>query len=213
MRTPQVNHNLAEDAWTGLIWRISYPGTPHESIWHTGAYMFGWENYGGAYPALDVAVVVMTNTWNVVGYGDPETTSAVELVQRFVASWLHQADVLTRRDHPPRSWAWKTAYVTGLHLTEQLRCVIGIPGPLTPEMVDVLVAGATSRSGTLPDPTHWDPDGFRAGVADMLAVEMTPAAIHAFVASDRLQVLPQEIELVHREQGGRRDVPIPSPYR
>lgn len=213
MLTPRVRNGIEDDSWTGLIWRISNPGTRDESIWHTGSYMFGWDNYGGAYPALDVAVVAMTNTWNVVGYGDPETTSPVDLVQRFVADWLRNEQVLARREPIPRGWAWKTSYVIGLHITEQLHCVIGIPNRLTSEMVEAMAHGASGRTGMLPDAQHWDADGFRAGVADMLSVEMTPPAIHAFVASNRLQVLPQEIELVHREQGGRRDAPIPSPYR
>jgi hypothetical protein len=175
--------------------------------------MFGWDNYGGAYPAQDVAVVVMTNTWDVVGYGDPATKSPVDLVQGFVAAWLLHQKVLVRREHVARSWAWKTSYVIGLNITEQLHSVIGIPSPLTPKMVEAMAVAAADRLGAPLGADRWDADGFRAGVADMLAVEMTPAAIEAFVASGRLQVLPQEVELIHRELGGRRDAPIPSPYR
>ena len=123
------------------------------------------------------------------------------------------AQVLARKERVARSWAWKTSYVIGLNITEQLLCVIGIPSPLTPEMVAAMAQGAADRMGAPSDADHWDADGFRAGVADMLRVEMTPPAIEAFVASDRLPVLPQEIELIHRELGGRRDAPIPSPYR
>ena len=54
-----------------------------------------------------------------------------------------------------------------------------------------------------------DEDGFRAGAADMLAVEMRAPAISAFMNSDRIQVDRADLDLIYRSWGTPFTLPIP----
>jgi hypothetical protein len=94
------------------------------------------------------------------------------------------------------------SYVAGIIMTEQLKGYIGVPQPVTPEIIDVM-----ARARALPAAENgiatWDEDGFRTGVTDMLTLkDFTPVEINGFLKSDRLKVLPEELELLHRELGG-----------
>ncbi|MBI4501717.1 MAG: hypothetical protein HY700_11210 [Gemmatimonadetes bacterium] len=48
----------------------------------------------------------------------------------------------------------------------------------------------------------WDEAGFRAGVEDMMRVPMRVDSIRAFLASDRLRVMPEELDLIYTALGG-----------
>ena len=145
-------------------------------------------------------MAVATNHWRL-------PSAAIDreyvLIEDFIVNWLQQRNATQEPDRSLASWTWKTSYVMGLIVAENLTARLGIRSPLTPEMVDAMIAGA--KVGT--EPAHgeagWDADGFHAGVADMLNVEMTPEAMRAFVESDRLQVSREELEQIARELGSR----------
>jgi hypothetical protein len=69
-------------------------------------------------------------------------------------------------------------------------------------MIASMTAGARPKDRDNDGSTLWNAEAFRLGVTDLLSV--TPqsyTAIRAFLASDRLRVLPQELELIQRELG------------
>jgi len=86
-------------------------------------------------------------------------------------------------------------------MIEQLKGMLGIPQPVTPEIIDVM-ARAKSIEALESGVAAWDEAGFRAGAADMLTIkEFTQAGILEFLRSDRIKVLPEELELLNRELG------------
>jgi hypothetical protein len=93
-------------------------------------------------------------------------------------------------------------------MVEHVNGVLGIKDRLSPSAIDAMVAGAAPRLDRAP--SVWDEAGFRAGVADLSAVaELTPAGMTEFLKSDRLQVLPEELPMIHLELGGRGSLPAP----
>jgi CubicO group peptidase (beta-lactamase class C family) len=183
---------------SGLVWFLRDMGKPTYRFYHAGAHMFGWNNIYLAYPNQDFAVAVFTNQWPIRAgrYADALTIS------NFISEWLEREAKSPGVVRPEKSWTWKTSYVAGLIMVEQLKGYIGIPQPMTTEAIE-----AMARGGALPAAENgvatWDEDGFRTGVADLLTLkEFTPKEINGFLKSDRLKVLPEELELLHRELGG-----------
>ena len=181
----------------GLVWFLRDTAKATFRFGHAGAHMFGWTNNYMAYPRQDFAIAVFTNQWPIRGLRYPEA----DLITTFISSWLERE---ARSPHPSRSmksWTWKTSYVAGLTMVEQLKGMLGIVEPLTPEMVNTMARShpITALEDGVP---VWDEAGFRAGVADMLSIkEFSQAGILAFLKSDRLQVLPEELELLNHELG------------
>jgi hypothetical protein len=65
-----------------------------------------------------------------------------------------------------------------------------------------MAAGARPRDGERARSELWDEEAFRLGATDLLSVKpQSYAAIRAFLASDRLRILPAELELINRELG------------
>ena len=95
-------------------------------------------------------------------------------------------------------------------MVESANGALGIAERLSPTDIDRMVRGAAPRTERYRLP-RWDPAGFRAGVADLSAAELIPAGIAAFLASDRLQVLPEELPLIYLELGGRGNLTDPRP--
>jgi hypothetical protein len=194
MLTPAVP--IGDGAFTGLVAQITRRGEPEEAFGHWGAIMWGWWNVSLAFPRLDLAVVVSCNRWDMIGYTDPMAATApglvVDLVSGFVA---RESRGLT--GSPARSWRWKTSYAAGVSLAERTVGVLGVRSPLTPELLDGMAAAAP------------DPDGFRAGVADLLPEPHTVAGGAAFLASDRVAVPPAELALINVELGGRGPFALP----
>ena len=197
MLTPVVSTGAGE---LGLVWHLIDRGQPSYNFGHAGAFMYGWANASRAYPEQHFAIVVSYNHWNMTDDGDRYREP--ELIAGFVSSWLTHEDANLVRGQPALSWAWKTSYVMGLIMVERLRGRLGIESPVTPEMVEAMVAGAQVRAEAENGEPIWDPGGFRAGVQDMSSVQMTPAAIEAFLKSENLRVLPEELDLLVRELGG-----------
>jgi hypothetical protein len=78
---------------------------------------------------------------------------------------------------------------------------LGITQPISPAKVEAMAGGAQIRYDGENGEPLWDPDGLRAGLADMLDVEPMPQAIEAFLRSDRVRVSLGELELLHVELG------------
>jgi hypothetical protein len=173
---------------------------PDFNFGHGGAHMYGWNNLFRAYPKQDYALVVAVNNWDMTSgvYGYREA----QLIFDFVSSWLKNEKANIKRVQPSASWAWKTSYVIGLIMAEQLKGALGIKSPLTPQMIEAMACGAKVRTGTEKEVSIWNPAGFRAGVEDMLSIEMTPASIKAFLQSERLRVAPEELETLYLQIGG-----------
>jgi CubicO group peptidase (beta-lactamase class C family) len=181
----------------GLVWGLRDMGKPTFRFAHAGAHMFGWTAEYAAYPVQDFAVATFTNQWPIRAVGYPEAAA----IAKFISSWLEREARSPGVTRPVKSWTWKTSYVAGLIMIEQLKGMLGIPQPVTPEIIDVM-ARAEPRAWLENGVLVWDEDGFRAGVADMLTIkEWSQAEILAFLKSDQLQVLPEELELLYRELG------------
>jgi CubicO group peptidase (beta-lactamase class C family) len=186
----------------GLIWQLRNVGKPGSTFGHGGLHMFGWTNDLRAFPEQDLGVAIATNEWDMVHYGDASFRSGIALIEAFIGSWLEgeKKDIHTKQ--PERSWSWKTSYIIGLITVERLKGGLGIRTPISPDMVESMIRGAHVRNLGSDAVNPWDPAGFRAGINDMLKVEMTPDGIRAFMQSDQLQVAPEELEILYRELGG-----------
>jgi hypothetical protein len=183
---------------SGLVWMLRDMGKPTFRFSHAGAHMFGWTAEYTAYPVQDFAVATFTNQWPIRSLRYPEAAT----IANFISSWLEREAKSPEVARPVHSWTWKTSYVAGLIMIEQLKGMLGIPQPVTPGTIDVM-ARAKSLAAAENGMPVWDEAGFRAGVADMLTLkEFTQAEILAFLRSDQLKVLPEELEVLHRELGG-----------
>ena len=197
MLTPQVP--LGNQA-LGLVWHLTNVDKPDFSFGHAGAHMFGWYNNFRAYPKPNFALVVAVNSWDMTSaaFGNKE----FNLLANFISTWIEHEEENVKRTSPSTSWAWKTSYVIGLIMAERLRGGLGIEEPLTPEMIEAMARGAKVRAGGEGKGIlTWDPDGFRAGIKDMIAVEMTFEGIKGFLKSDRLKITSQELEIITKELG------------
>jgi hypothetical protein len=144
-------------------------------------------------------------------WGDPSWPSEPATIADFISIWLqHESTNLTRLP-PRRSWGWKTSYVMGLIMVDRINGGLGIDSPIDDTILDSMVASADVKREEENGISVWDPAGFRAGVTDLRSVKMLPQQIRAFLSSDRLQVLPEELEILYRELGGRGQ-PISFPW-
>jgi hypothetical protein len=205
MLTPQT---LRGDRQVGLIWMLRNHGTARFSFEHGGAHMFGWQNDFRAYPELGFAVAIATNRWDMVLYSDATWRTPPDLVAEFIASWVEREQAGTLRAVAPASWAWKTSYVLGLVMAEQLKGLLSIQAPVTAEMVETMARQGEEFTPGIGGQRTWDPAGFRAGMEDMLAASpLSMANVRAFLKSEKLRVLPEELSLLVRELRGRSGFP------
>jgi len=196
MLSPQ--QKLAPNVDGGLVFRLRNFGQPDFNFGHSGAHMFGWTNDFHAYPDQDFAVAIATNQWNM----GVDLLSVAPSIEDFISSWLkYEKAGAHKAAREPHTWAWKASYVMGMVMVERIRGGLGINRPITPEMVEAMSAepkvGVTSSRAK----ENWDRAGFRAGVEDMLKVEMKPAAIKAFVESDRIRIGPEELLPISKDLG------------
>lgn len=170
------------------------------SFSHGGAHMYGWYNDFRAWPGLDVAVAVATNHWRLPN--DAINRENV-LIEDFIAGWI-RAD--SHRPGPDRSldrWSWKTSYVAGLLYADQLTGQLGNPDPITPAMIDAMVAGARVGTASPGSDDGWDAAAFRAGIEDMIKVGQKPDSIRAWIATGRFRVTAAELDRIGKELGSR----------
>ncbi len=90
-------------------------------------------------------------------------------------------------------------------MVDHVNGMLGIAERLSPSTID-----DDPRRGAAGDRALWDPEGFRAGLRDLAGATLTPQGIAAFLQSDRLQVLPEELPIIYLELGGRGAFPGPS---
>jgi CubicO group peptidase (beta-lactamase class C family) len=179
----------------GLIWRLWNVGKPDFGFGHGGAYMYGWRNEFRAYPGLDVAAVVATDEWDLLS---PTYGLAYNEIMNFIVSWVEHEKAGLHHPQADATWAWKCSYVMGLVWVDQIMGGLGSHTPLTDQMIDATVRGARTRG----DSASWDPAGFRAGAGDLRQVPMQADSIRAFLASDRVRVRPEELNLIYTALGG-----------
>ena len=200
-----------ESPTVGLVWALADWDKPYRRIFaHSGAHMWGWTNTYLAFPGLDLAIAVFMNQWALPNDAQGARYQEAGLVTNFVRSWVERDLTGTLRPVAAHSWAWKVSYVQGLMMVESVNGVLGIKDPLSAATLDMMVRGAAprmERNGA----SVWDPEGFRAGIADMAGAELSPTGIAAFFQSDRLRVLPEELPLIYLELGGRGTLPDPKP--
>ena len=205
MLTPQFE--TAPGAAVGLIWNLQNWAGPNRSFSHGGAHMWGWTNWYVDFPEYDLAIAVFMNQWSLPDDGQGARYLEARLIIDFVRSWVERDRAGTAFVPPARSWAWKVSYVQGLMMVENTNAVLGITERIPPATLETMLRGAA------PGPSKgvevWDPQGFRAGVRDLSAAELTPAGIAEFFKSGKLQVLPEELPLLYRELGGRGSLPTP----
>jgi CubicO group peptidase (beta-lactamase class C family) len=206
MLTPQ--HPLGADVSVGLVWNLRERGKPTYNFGHGGAHMWGWTNTFLAFPELDVALAIFMNQWSLPDDAATRYREATFIID-FVKSWLQRERAGQLVEVAPRSWAWKVSYVAGLTLVERTNGALGIDERLTPATIDAIVRGAGIQRDLERGEPLWDPDGFRAGIADMGGVELRLPTIAEFMRSSRLKVLPEEVPLLYLELGGRYVVPNP----
>lgn len=180
----------------GLVWFLRWDDSRVTEFNHAGAHMYGWRNRAAAYPELDLAVVIAVNTWGVPNSGgDPD------LVLDFISDWVRteRSDVAGPEDP---DWAWKTSYVIGLLMVEITQGSIGASADLGEEAPQRMAKAALVMPSARNAESGWDQGGFVAGVNALRQVEMTEAAIRAFLASDELPVTHEEIRTIYRQLGG-----------
>jgi CubicO group peptidase (beta-lactamase class C family) len=202
MITPQVTVT-PELSW-GLIWWLRNLGKDDFNFSHGGDHMWGWSNELTGYPELDLAIAVSKNQWPIPN-DNPDRKRELLLIQNFVAGWIKR-ERAGQRPPPTHTWAWKTSYVIGLMMAQSLGGVLGIdPGALERSGVAMAKGGRDDFIGAAE--RMWDPAGFRAGLADLAPLTPVRDSVRAFLRSNRLQVAPEELELLFRELGGRGALP------
>jgi hypothetical protein len=172
--------------------------------------MWGWTNFFGAFPDLDLAIAVFMNQWSLPNDTEGARYHEARLIVDLVRTWAERERAGTLRTLPPRSWAWKVSYLAGLTMVANVNAALGIKEPISPATIEMMVRSAAPRPRSAGDQPIWDPDGFRAGIADLAGAELTPAGISAFFKSDKLQVLSEELPLLYLELGGRGNLPAPN---
>jgi len=188
--------------WTGLVTRIAKLDTIEENFGHWGAIMWGWYNGSAAFPRLDLAITVCTNTWPMITYLEEDAPTPAGLVIDFVSDWYAREGAGRTRSEACTA-AWKTSYAAGLSMAERTKGVLGIRDALPEDVLDAMVSGTHVQDA-------WDQDGFRAGVADMLNVRQTPPDVEAFLASPEVRASTPELMLINAEIGGRGEFRLPS---
>ncbi len=163
MLTPQVgmdgsDHVWPSDGWqAGLVAILTDLGSRRRRFGHPGAHPWGWWATAWAYPALDCAVVVCANGWDMLGWHNPANRDPTAVVADSVAAFCDAAPA----SPPRRSWEWKKSFVAAALLAERTAGTLGVATPLQPS--------------TAPLGPGWDPDGFSAGLRAVAEAPLTPA--------------------------------------
>jgi CubicO group peptidase (beta-lactamase class C family) len=190
------------DAAMGLVWWVTRYGEADGYFHHTGSHMYGWANLARAYPGLDLAIVIATNHWLI--HDDPASLNCYpegELLADYAARWLRFERPGHRRGGTDLPWGWRAGYLVGLTMAERLTGALGDPVRLDAKAIYDVCRTARPRG-------KWSDDGFRAGVQDLLATDLTASGIARFLESDALQVPPAELWLLYRELGGTTGSPV-----
>jgi CubicO group peptidase (beta-lactamase class C family) len=179
MLTPQVSMSADISPggwWTGLVAILGNLGLPDRHFGQPGAHEWGWWNVSRAYPALDAALSVSTNGWDMMRWHNPANPEAAVLVTEHVAAFLqHGVGADT-------GWARRRAHLAGVILAERTHGLLGVPGPLPSELVREIAARTVSTSG-------FDGEAFQAGLRLAGRQPVTPAAAADLLAGNADQAL------------------------
>ena len=189
-----------QDLQMGLAWMIGNHGEPNHNIQHGGAHMYGWHNWGIAWPSYDTAVVFATNNWAV-----PDIVPDVQMMLAFIENWLMRdiPDVDARGSGA--DWAKKVSYVRGVLFTAAFNHAIAIPTPVSDEQILAAADGAILNPDFSETQENWDKDAFIQGAKAMRAHGSSTEAMSTFL--DAQQVISSEDFLkAYAEVGGNTEL-------
>lgn len=181
----------------GMIWMLDKVGERAFNFQHGGAHMYGWHNWGIAWPELDTALVYATNHWPL-----PDIPPDVTLVRNFVETWLvhdTSADVTNRRGGA--DWHWKLSYVRGAFFTAAFNYAIAIPTVISDEQINAAVASARVNPDFSASQNNWVAEAFIQGAKDLRSHGSTAAAVGTFF-DDNPKVTREEFRKAYAEIGG-----------
>jgi CubicO group peptidase (beta-lactamase class C family) len=176
---------------------------------HAGAYPFGWWGDSRIYPHHRLAVVVLTNKWDLFRWYNPLKSIAPGLVADYTARLVAEGSA-AHDDRRNRPWGWKTAYVMGMVLAERMAGLLAGEEPLTEARLRDIAEHVSTADGATG--IEWDTEGFVAGALDMLPETGSPERIRSFVRSDGIRVEPEEHELLWLALGRHGPLPLPMPF-
>jgi len=181
----------------GMVWMLDKVGEPGFNFQHGGAHMFGWHNWGIAWPGAETAVVYATNQWPV-----PEITPDVTLVRNFIENWiLSDAAFEVGKRRTGVDWSWKVSYVRGAFFTAALNYSIDIPTPVSDEQIEAAAASALVNPDVPATRDDWVAEAFVQGARDMRAHGSTHAEVSTFV-DDNPNITREEFMQAYAELGG-----------
>jgi CubicO group peptidase (beta-lactamase class C family) len=200
------------DPWSvGLVVELHGDrGDSDHFFGHGGAHPWGWYSDCRAYPNLDLAVVVLTNKWDMLRWHNPAVENAHGFVNQLILDVLHRRGSVERGGELALGWDWKASYIVGVLMAERIHGLLGVQRALTGEELGAMGCGARTMSDA--EPWIWDQQAFEAGYADLLDAGTTPRAVTAFLDSDRIAVLPAELRLLCHSLDRRGRVPVPMSF-
>ncbi|HEX6359562.1 serine hydrolase domain-containing protein [Actinophytocola sp.] len=147
--------------------------SPNAWIGIGGQYPFGWCSFARVYPHHGVAVVAMSNAFDMARWFQPPSRTAAGLSAEFVARWL-SGEIYDR----PGSWSSRSAYAAGLLFGDRICGLLNADGPLRHDTIVAMAAGARPLHA---DRTTWDAEAFARGAATATAAAPDPVAIRTLV--------------------------------
>ncbi len=186
----------------GLAWMLDKVGEPAFNIQHGGAHMYGWHNWGIAWPNFDTAVVYATNNWAV-----PEIVPDVTMVRAFIENWLLYDAMVPRvaERGAGADWAKKVSYVRGVLFTAAFNYAIAIPTPVSDEQIRQAADGALLNPDRAASQDNWDREAFVRGARELRDHGTGTAAITSFL-DDNPAVSRQEFRQAYAELGGNPEL-------
>jgi CubicO group peptidase (beta-lactamase class C family) len=198
MQSPRVSFGGSPDTYQGLGIVVGRPDEEDAHFGHGGAFFWGWWNYGRVYPRLGLAIVACSNRFDMLQWRNPYRLTAPSYVlDAAVDRWTR----LRRGEAPataPRSLAWRASYLGGVLMAERVGAFLAVSG-----------AGPASLADATGGDAGWDPDGFRAGLEDMIAVGPDGANVAGFLESGDARIAPEEVPLLSDALGGDGHVAMP----
>jgi hypothetical protein len=214
MLTPQVQMSsfTPHDPWSvGLVVELhGDTGAVSHFFGHGGAHPWGWYSDCRAYPTLDLAVVVLTNKWDMLRWHNP----AIENAHGFINELI--LDVCCRHargetgEQKAAGWDWKASYVMGFLIAERIHGFLGVQGRLTVDQLRAIGSGARFMSDG--EPWCWHQQAFEAGYLELLDAGTTPDAITSFLQSGAMPVWPAELRLLCHALDRRGRLPVPMSF-
>jgi CubicO group peptidase (beta-lactamase class C family) len=152
MLTPQVSMDADPNSpggwWTGLVAILA-----GNRFGQPGAHEWGWWHHSWTYPSLGCAVVVCTNSWDMMRWHNPANPAAAALIADHVGAFV--AAPRERRG----TWVERRSRLAGAILAERTYGLLGVEDELDGAALREMVARASASA-------EWDADAFAAGLCD-----------------------------------------------